>query len=101
MKRILKYIFLTISLLILWAIIIFFGTQNGWWHQAIAEQGESEEYINAVKEKIGEQFVGNFALALIKNGSVEDEIFYSEGSATGSHKKRRKKPGEDFRYNII
>ena len=79
MKRILKYILLTISLLMLWAVIIFFGTQNGWWHQAIAEQGESEEYINAVKEKISQQYVGNFALALVKNGNVEDEIFHSEG----------------------
>lgn len=79
MKRILKYILIIISLLMLWAIIIFYGTQNGWWHQAIAEQGQSEEYTNAVKEKISEQYVGNFALALVKNGTVEDEIFYSEG----------------------
>ena len=79
MKRILKYILLTISLLMLWAVIIFFGTQNGWWHQPIAEQGDSEEYINAVKEKISQQYVGNFALALVKDGDVEDEIFHSEG----------------------
>ena len=63
----------------LWAAIIFFGTLNGWWHQPIAEQGESEEYINAVKEIINEEYVGNLALALVKNGSVEDEIFHSEG----------------------
>jgi CubicO group peptidase (beta-lactamase class C family) len=79
MKRILKYIFLSISLLMLWAVIVFFGTQNGWWHEPIAEQGDSGEYLNAVKEKIKEQYVGNFALALVKNGSVEYEIFHSEG----------------------
>lgn len=79
MKRILKYILLTVSLVILWAVIIFFGTKNGWWHQPIAEQGGSDEYVNAVKEKINEQYVGNFALAIVKNGSVEEEIFHSEG----------------------
>lgn len=63
----------------LWAVIVFFGTRNGWWHQPIAEQGDSGEYLNAVKEKINEQYVGNFALALVKNGSVEDEIFHTEG----------------------
>lgn len=83
MKRILKYTLFPISLMILWAVIIFFGTQNGWWHQPIAEQGESEEYINAVKEKINEQFVGNFALALVKNGTVEYELFHSEGEPVG------------------
>jgi len=79
MKRVLKYILLSTPILMLWAFIVFFGTRNGWWHQPIAEQGDSGEYVNAVKETINEQYVGNFALALVKNGSVEDEIFHSEG----------------------
>ena len=79
MKRILKYILLSSSLLMLWAVIVFFGTRNGWWHQPIAEQGDSGKYLNAVKEKIDQQSVGNFALAVVENGSVEDEIFHSEG----------------------
>jgi CubicO group peptidase (beta-lactamase class C family) len=79
MKRILKYILLTVSLIILWAVIIFFGTLNGWWHQPITEQSGSEAYINAVKEELNENFVGNFALALIKGGVIEHEEFHTEG----------------------
>ena len=79
MKRILKYILLTISLMILWAVIIFFGTKNGWWHQPITEQSGSEAYINAVKEELNEQFVGNLALAVIKGGVVEYEEFNTVG----------------------
>ena len=81
MKRILKYILLTISFLILWTVTIFFGTQNGWWYQPITEQSGTEEYISAVKEEIKEQYVGNFALAVVKQGRVENEIFHTEGKS--------------------
>jgi CubicO group peptidase (beta-lactamase class C family) len=80
MNRIFKYIILNLLLFTLSAITIdSFGTHYRTWHQPIAEQGESEEYIAAVKEKINEQFVGNFALAIINDGIVEKEIFHSEG----------------------
>jgi CubicO group peptidase (beta-lactamase class C family) len=79
MKRILKYILLTVSLIILWTVIVFFGTMNGWWHQPITMQSNSDAYISAIKEKIHEQFVGNFAMAVFNNGIVEDEVFHSEG----------------------
>ena len=65
--------------MILWTVIIFFGTKNGWWHQPISEHSGSEAYIEAVKEEISKQFVGNFSLAVIKNGNVEFEEFHSIG----------------------
>lgn len=79
MKRTLKYIGITIVTLILWAAIIISGTLNGWWHQSITEQSGYEAYVNAVKEELNEQFVGNFALALIKDGVIEHEEFYTKG----------------------
>ncbi len=79
MKRILKYILITATLMILWAVIIFFGTKNGWRHQPIAEHSGSEAYIDAVKEELSKQFVGNFSLAVIKNGNAEFEEFHSVG----------------------
>jgi len=59
--------------------VTFFATKNGWTHKSISKQNTSEAYLNAVKEKIDEQFVGNFALALINNGIVENEVFHSKG----------------------
>ena len=79
MKRTLKYAGITIGALILWTVFIISGTLYGWWHQPIAKQGDSQEYINSVKESISKQYVGNFALAIVKDGDVEDEIFHSEG----------------------
>ena len=79
MKRILKYILLAVLLIILWAVIVFFGTLNGWWHQPITEQSGSEAYINVVKEELNEKFVGNFALAVIEGGVIEYEEFHTVG----------------------
>jgi CubicO group peptidase (beta-lactamase class C family) len=79
MKRTLKYIGITIVALILWTVIIISGTLNGWWHKPITTQNGSEVYIDAVKEELNKQYVGNFALAVIGNGIVEERIFHSEG----------------------
>ena len=40
---------------------------------------ESQEFIDSVKLKISQEYVGNFAFAIFNNGSVEGEIFHSEG----------------------
>jgi len=79
MKRTLKYIGITLAALILWTVIVISGTMRGWWHKPITIQNSSEAYIDAVKEKLNEQFVGNFALAMIKNGIVEVEEFHTAG----------------------
>ena len=80
MKRILKYILFTLTIAIIWAALIFSGTNNGWWHKPIAEQEDTKEYINAAKEEINKEFVGNFALSVFDNGNVQDRLFHSEGS---------------------
>jgi len=79
LKRTLKYIGITIVALILWTVIIISSTLNGWWHKPITTQNGSEVYIDAVKEELNKQYVGNFALAVVGNGSVEERIFHSEG----------------------
>lgn len=81
MKRILKYFLIIATLLVLWAVVIFFGTKNGWWHQPIAAQSNSDSYISAVKQTIHDQFVGSLAMAVINEGNVEDELFHSEGKS--------------------
>ena len=80
MKRILKYILFTLTIAIIWAALIFSGTNNGWWHKPIAEQEGTKDYINAAKEEINKEFVGNFALSVFDNGNVQDRLFHSEGS---------------------
>jgi len=81
MKRLLKYVTLTISLGILWALFVFLGTKNGWWHRPITLDRSSAGYISAATENMDDGFVGNFALALVNNGIVETEIFHSVGKS--------------------
>ena len=43
------------------------------------KSGESQVFIDSVKIRIDQEYVGNFAFAIFNNGSIEDEIFHSEG----------------------
>ncbi len=79
LKRILKYISITVVALIVWAGIIFLGTQKGLWHKSITPQKSTEAFIDATKEKLNAEFVGNYAMATINNGIVEAEEFHSVG----------------------
>ena len=78
MKRIIKYLFAFILLSILWGITIFFGTLNGWWHQPFTKSNDPKLFTEAVKQKIEKEFVGNFAMSIMKGSIVEKELFYSK-----------------------
>jgi CubicO group peptidase (beta-lactamase class C family) len=77
MKRLTKYTLSVLLLSVVWAGLVFYGALNGWWHQAITTKKDSAAFVEAVNEKVKNEFVGNFAMALIQNGKVEKEIFYS------------------------
>jgi len=77
MKRFFKYTLAIVLLSATWAGVVLYGTLNGWWHKPITNSGDTESFINAVNENIKKEFVGNFAMAIMKDGKVEKEIFYS------------------------
>jgi len=81
MKRIIKYSFTIILLSILWSVIVLFSTLNGWWHKPITTNKDTESFIAATKEHCKAEFVGNFAMAIIKDGMVEKEIFYAHNKS--------------------
>ncbi len=77
MKRFIKYATAALILTIVWAIIVLNGLLNGWWHNPIAKNKDTESFSTAVQELTEKEFVGNFAMAIMKNGMVEKEIFFS------------------------
>jgi CubicO group peptidase (beta-lactamase class C family) len=79
MKKILLYILGACLMMIAWAIIVFLGTIDGWFHRPIAKQNTSQSFREAVDAEIDKQFVGNFAMAIVNRGTVEYEKFYSAG----------------------
>ncbi|MFT5244381.1 MAG: CubicO group peptidase (beta-lactamase class C family) [Psychroserpens sp.] len=85
LKRILKYILiLTISLAI-WTFIIVTGTLKGWWHTPISDSKTADGFIEAVKQKTQEEFVGNFAMATIENGIIAKEYYTSKGATVNKN----------------
>jgi len=78
MKRIIQYLLAFIVLSISWSIIVFFRALNGWWHKPFTESNDAELFAIAVKQKIETEFVGNFAMSVMKGGTVEKELFYSK-----------------------
>lgn len=77
MKRFIKYTIATLILTIGWAIIVLNGLLNGWWHNPITKIKDTESFITEVKETTQKEFVGNFAMAIMKDGKVDKEIFIS------------------------
>lgn len=65
--------------MLLWAGVVLFGTVKGWFHQPIPNSATSASFLEAVDEELEKQFVGNFAMAVVKDGEVEYEKFYSSG----------------------
>lgn len=77
MKRYVKYLISIFVLTIIWCIIVLNGLLNGWWHKAITKNKDTESFITAVNEISKNEFVGNFAMAIMKDGKVEKEIYFS------------------------
>lgn len=77
MKRILLYIIGTLLLLALWAGVVFWGTVQGIWHEPITAEEDVEAFIAASEDKINSDFVGNFAMAILKGGKVIKELYHS------------------------
>lgn len=67
----------TAVLALSWVGLVFISTLNGWWYQPFTGTTEVNSFTKAVQHKIDNEFTGNFAMALIKNGKVEKEHFHS------------------------
>ena len=85
LKRIFKYLAAFIFLSILWCAIIFYGTLNGWWHKPFTSSNNPQLFTEAVKQQIEKEFTGNFAMALMKDGKVEREVFYSQNKTVNKN----------------
>jgi CubicO group peptidase (beta-lactamase class C family) len=80
MNRIFKYFFTIILLSVLWSGIAFYGTLKGWWHKPFTDSNDPKLFTEAVNHQIEKEFVGNFAMAIMKDGAIEKESFYSKNN---------------------
>lgn len=85
MKRILKYFFAILFLSILWSGITFYSTLEGWWYKPFTKSNNPKVFTEAVNQQFEKEFVGNFAMAIMKDGNVDKEIFFSHNKPVDRH----------------
>ncbi len=84
MKRF-KRIILIIFVILIWTAFIGYGFIDGFLLKPITSKNTSVAFIEAVKEKIEDEFVGNFAMVLIENGKISKDFFYSIDQPVNKH----------------
>lgn len=61
------------------AAFAFYGTLKCWWHQSLAESNDPALFTEAVNARFEKEFVGNFAMAIMNDGTIDKELFHSKG----------------------
>jgi CubicO group peptidase (beta-lactamase class C family) len=80
-KSFLKHFAITILAIVLWTAFSVAGTMIGWWHEPITYEESIEAFVDGTKMEVGNQFVGNYALATFNKGNLETEEFHSAGKS--------------------
>ena len=76
MKKILIAILGVLLACLVWALLTVFITVKGWLHSPIATK-TTESYSSAIDQEVQKEFVGNLAVAILKDGAIELEKVYS------------------------
>ena len=71
----------TLALLVLWAVVVFVGTSEGWWKQTLAPRGDTAGFMDAAAKLVDSSNTGNAVLAVIDDGSVYGVHAVSVGEA--------------------
>jgi len=75
--RVLKYLVLLLLPVLCWIVFIGFGAANGFLLKPITSENTPEAFVAVAQQEIDKTFVGNFAMAIIEDGQVKQNHFYS------------------------
>jgi CubicO group peptidase (beta-lactamase class C family) len=81
MKAVFRIGLATLALLVLWAVVVFFGISEGWWKQKIAARGDTAGFMDAAVKLVDSSNTGNAVFAVIDDGSVHGGHAVSVGEA--------------------
>lgn len=76
--RIFKYVTLTLLAIACWAVFIITGISEGFLLRSIAADDSPKTFAEATEELVKQEFVGNLALTLVRDGEVAHNYFYSK-----------------------
>lgn len=77
MRILLKTVLPILGLSLLWSGIIFFETSGGWWYQGYTKSNHPDDFFKEAKKEISNAQVGSIVMALIENGTVQNEYIFS------------------------
>lgn len=75
----------TLSLLVLWVVVVFVGTSKGWCKQTVAPRNDTGRFLDAATKLINSGNAGNAVFAVIKDGSVHGVHAVSVGETVDVH----------------
>lgn len=81
MKAVFRVGLVTLALLVLWAVVVFVGTSEGWWKQTLATRGNTAAFMDAAVKLVDASNKGNAVFAVIDDGSVHGVHSVSVGEA--------------------
>lgn len=79
-----KYIKFTLALVIAilaWGSLVFAALDQGWGHNAIAQEGDVNAFEQAAREMADKHNTGNVSFLLLEEGSVAADFHLSKGEA--------------------
>ncbi|MDT0607036.1 serine hydrolase domain-containing protein [Croceitalea rosinachiae] len=79
MKRFFKYFALAIVSMAIYTVVVFLGTDKGWWYTPFTQKKAPIQFVASVQEELQKEFVGNMAITVFENGKLAEESFYSNG----------------------
>ena len=81
MKAVFRVGLATLGFLVLWAVVVFVGTSEGWWKQTLARRGDTAGFMDAAAKLVDSSNKGNAVFAVIDDGSVHGVHAVSVGEA--------------------
>ena len=81
MKAVLRVGLATLAFVVVWAIVVFFGTSEGWWKQTLAPRGDTAGFMDAATKLVDSSNKGNAVFAVIDDGTVYGIHAVSVGEA--------------------
>ncbi len=70
MKAAFRVALVTLLLGVLWVLVVFFGTSEGWWTRPLAPRGDTDAFVDAAVKLVDSSNKGNAVFALLDSGSV-------------------------------
>jgi CubicO group peptidase (beta-lactamase class C family) len=85
MINFLKWFSLIFLIMTLWLIVNVISTNQGWFVNHIAPQGNNVEFSKAIKKSISEKSKGNAVMLMVEKGNVITKYAISKGKPVDEH----------------